>query len=71
MQQESWQCSKCNYHGYETDQFAATSGKVFSRMFNFQSKKFSTITCKKCKFTEIYKTTAGKLESIFDILSGG
>ena len=71
MRRESWQCPKCNQYEYETGQFAATSGKVFSRMFNFQSRKFSTITCKKCQFTEIYKTTPGKLETFFDIFSGG
>ena len=71
MKQKSWQCPKCNYYDYETDQFGATSGKVFSRMFNFQSRKFSTITCKKCQFTEIYKASPGKMENIFDILTGG
>ena len=71
MEHESWQCPKCNHYDYETDQFAATSGKFVSRMFNFQNRKFSTVTCKKCHFTEIYKTTTGKLENVFDILSGG
>lgn len=71
MKYESWQCSKCNHYEYEKDQFAATSGKLLSRIFDFQNRKFTTVTCKKCQFTEIYKTTPGKLESVFDLLSGG
>ena len=71
MEQRSWQCPKCERHDYEVGQFAATSGKVLSRMFNFQNRKFTTITCNNCQFTEIYKTTPGKLATVFDFLSGG
>ena len=71
MKRRNWQCPKCDQHEYEVGQFAATSGTILSRMFNFQSRKFSTITCKKCQFTEIYKTTSGKLVTFLDIFSGG
>ncbi|MCY4513508.1 MAG: zinc ribbon domain-containing protein [Bdellovibrionales bacterium] len=71
MKHENWRCSKCNHYEYETDQFPATSGKFLLRIFDFQNRKFTTVICKKCQFTEIHKTTPGKLESILDILSGG
>ena len=71
MRDKNWQCPKCSHHKYEIAAFAATSGGILSKIFNFQNKKFSTISCKQCQFTEIYKTTTGKLGSILDLLSGG
>ena len=69
-QQIDWRCSKCNHHECEIGKFAATSGGIFTKIFNVQNKKFSTISCKRCQFTEIYKTTTSKLANIFDFLSG-
>lgn len=71
MKHEYWQCPKCNHDEYELDQFAATSGKIISKLFDVQSKKFSTVSCKQCKFTEVYKTTTSKIGNIFDFLFGG
>ena len=70
MEHRNWQCPKCRHGVYEKGQFSAVGGSL-SRFFNFQNKKFSTVTCRQCHFTEIYKTAPGKLESVFDILSGG
>lgn len=55
---------------YETDQFQATGG-TFSKMFDVQNKRFSTVSCRKCRFTEIYKADSSELENIFDFLIGG
>ena len=69
MKPNNWQCPKCNHHDCEVGQFAATGGGI-TRFFNIQNKKFSTVSCKRCHFTEIYKTTASKLTNIFDFLIG-
>ena len=70
MEHRNWQCPKCDTGSYEKGRFSAVGGGL-SRFFNFQNKKFSTVTCRRCRFTEIYKTSPGKLESFFDLLSGG
>ena len=68
MKNLNWSCPKCNHHEHEVGQFAATGGGI-TRFFNIQSKKFSTVSCKRCHFTEIYKTKTSKLANIFDFLT--
>lgn len=63
----SWKCPKCCHEEYEKDQFQAAGGN-FAKVFDVQNKKFITISCAKCGYTELYKeeTTAGM--NIFDFL---
>ncbi|MEE9464821.1 MAG: zinc ribbon domain-containing protein [Candidatus Neomarinimicrobiota bacterium] len=69
MQHANWQCPKCKNKDFETDQFAATGGG-FSKIFDIQNKKFTTVTCTRCKYTEIYKAGSGStLENVFDFLT--
>ena len=69
MEKRRWECPKCESYESEQGQFAATGGGI-SKFFNLQNKKFSTITCKKCKFTEIYQTKISMLSKVFDFLGG-
>ena len=64
---EKWECPKCKNGEYEKDQFQATGGD-FAKVFDVQNKKFITISCTKCGYTELYKKgkTAGM--NIFDFL---
>ena len=64
-----WVCPKCKNKEYETDQFAATGGGL-SKMLDVQNKKFSTVTCTKCKYTEMYKAETSALGNIFDFFTG-
>jgi predicted nucleic-acid-binding Zn-ribbon protein len=68
MQHYKWQCPKCNNPEYETDKFAATGGG-FSKIFDVQNKKFCTVTCSQCKFTELYKANTSKLGNLFDFFT--
>ena len=52
---EKWKCPKCENEEYEKDQFQATGGD-FAKIFDVQNKKFITISCTKCGYTELYKT---------------
>lgn len=65
-----WECPKCSNVSYETGQFQATGGTL-SKIFDVQSEKFSTVTCSKCKYTEIYKAKTSDLGNIFDLFFGG
>ncbi len=68
MNHPKWKCPKCDNKDYEADQFAATGGG-FSKFFDIQNKKFSTVTCTRCKYTEIYKTDTSNLGNFFDFMT--
>lgn len=61
-------CVKCGNQTYETGQFQATGGNL-AKLFDVQNKKFTTISCTNCGYTEIYtaKTSAGM--NILDFLT--
>lgn len=63
-----WTCPKCSNTAYETDQFAATGGR-FSKIFDVQNKKFKTVSCTNCGFTEIYKRTTSTLGNVIDFFT--
>ncbi len=69
METKNWVCPKCANTTYEIDEFRATGGG-FSRVFDVQNKKFTTVSCKHCGFTEIYKRKSSTAGNIFDFLVG-
>ena len=69
MQHKNWKCMKCGHDEYDTGKFRATGG-VFAKVFDVQNRKFTTVTCEQCKFTEIYKADSSMLGNIFDFFAG-
>lgn len=61
-------CPKCGNKKCEIGQMRV-SGGFWSKIFDVQGQKYSTITCTKCKFTEIYKADTNNLENIFDLIT--
>ncbi len=68
MNNIDYECPKCKSKSYEISQISTTGG-LFSKIFDIQTKKFTAITCKKCKYTELYKTDMSGLSNIFDFLT--
>lgn len=68
MNQSGYKCPKCGNRNYETDEFRATGG-VFSKIFDIQNKKFTTVSCTRCSYTEIYKASSSQLGNIFDFFT--
>lgn len=68
MQKGSWTCPKCSNTTFEVDEFRATGGNL-AKIFDVQNKKFSTITCSRCKYTELYKGSTSTLGNIFDFFT--
>ena len=64
-----WVCPKCNNDDYETSEFRATGG-VFAKLFDIQNRRFSTVTCTRCSYTEMYRTDTSGLGNVFDFLFG-
>jgi predicted nucleic-acid-binding Zn-ribbon protein len=63
-----WHCPKCKNTNYDTDQFRATGG-MLSKIFDIQNKHFTTVTCSRCSFTELYKTKSSNIENVFDFFT--
>jgi predicted nucleic-acid-binding Zn-ribbon protein len=66
--QYTYTCPKCGNSQYETDEFRATGG-MLSKLFDVQSKKFTTISCTQCRYTELYKADSSTLGNIFDLFT--
>ncbi|WP_421919336.1 zinc ribbon domain-containing protein [Marinifilum sp.] len=68
MNTSKYICPKCGNGNYVSDEFRATGGR-FAKVFDVQNKKFTTITCSRCSYTELYKGTTSQLGNIFDFLT--
>ena len=58
MKKRDYVCPKCGCEKYESDQLQATGGTL-AKMFDVQNKKFITISCRDCGYTELYKEKSG------------
>ncbi len=63
----NYKCIKCGCEEYESDQFQATGGN-FAKIFDVQNKKFITVSCKECGYTELYKSNTEAGMNILDFL---
>lgn len=67
---QQYSCAKCGNTAYEHDQFQATGGD-FSKLFNVQNKKFITVSCTQCGYTELYKAKTSSGMNVLDFLMNG
>lgn len=67
VQRQRYVCPKCGNRTYTTDQFQATGGD-FARLFNVQNKKFITVSCTVCGYTELYAAKTSTGMNILDFL---
>ena len=61
-------CAKSDNNEYETRAFKGAGG-FLPKILDIQSRKFTTVTCIRCKYTEIYKADSGALGKIFDLVT--
>jgi len=61
---------KCGGVNFDADEFRATGGAL-SKLFDVQNKRFTTVTCTHCQYTEIYRTKQSTLGSVLDFFAGG
>lgn len=66
----NWVCPKCGNRGAETDQFQATGGNL-AKIFDVQNKKFTTVSCTRCGFTELYRGNTDDVMNVLDFFFGG
>ncbi|MEC9308384.1 MAG: zinc ribbon domain-containing protein [Chloroflexota bacterium] len=69
MSSTTFICLKCECTNYSVGRIR-TTGSGLSRFLNLQNKRFDTISCSQCGYTEIYKQDGGGIiGNIFDILT--
>lgn len=69
MEKVQYVCEKCGCRSFVRDQFQATGG-TFSKLFDIQNKKFYTVSCTNCGFTELYRAENDSGLDILDFLIG-
>lgn len=68
MEKRQYVCPKCGHHAFDTDQFQATGGN-FAKIFDVQNKKFITVSCLNCGYSELYKTQTTSGWNVLDFLT--
>ena len=63
-------CPKCHNTTFTTSEMRATGG-FLTKVFDIQSKKFTTVVCDRCKYTELYQADSSTLGHIFDFFTRG
>lgn len=68
-QKRQYICDKCGNTHYVSDQFQATGGN-FAKIFDVQNKKFVTISCTNCGYSELYRAETTSGWNVLDFLIG-
>ena len=69
MNKNRFTCAKCNSRQYSSGEVRTTGG-FWSKIFNIQNRKFITISCDKCGYTELYNQKGSSTaENILDLFT--
>ncbi len=68
MEHINWSCIRCKQRNFEEGEMRV-SGGFWSRIFDVQNKKYVSISCKHCGFTEFYKRTSSTMGNVFDFFT--
>ena len=69
MEKMQYVCPKCGCLHFESDQFQATGGN-FAKLFDIQNKKFVTVSCVQCGYTELSRAQTSDGWNVLDFLIG-
>jgi predicted nucleic-acid-binding Zn-ribbon protein len=70
MEGLKYTCPKCGNTSYDVSELRATGG-FFTKVFDVQSKRFTTVSCTRCRYTELYRAESSMLGNIFDFFTSG
>lgn len=69
MNQRSYTCPKCGNRKADIDEIR-TTGAGFTRYFNIQNRRFTSVSCTQCGYTEFYRgARASGASSVLDFLT--
>ena len=62
-------CMKCGHENYDLGEFHA-AGSGLAKFFDIQTAKFTTVSCRKCSYTEVYRCSKDRISDVLDIFVG-
>lgn len=65
----NYHCPKCSCRTCEIAEIRAAGG-FLSALFDLQGRRFTTVTCTNCSYTELYKTESSTIGKILDLITG-
>ena len=68
MRHRNWSCAKCGHDEYDTGEIRVAGG-FWSKIFDVQANKFSSVSCEQCGYTEFYKGSTSMLGNVFDFFT--
>ncbi|HKI89291.1 MAG TPA: zinc ribbon domain-containing protein [Draconibacterium sp.] len=69
MNQKSYTCPKCGNRQADIDEIR-TTGAGFTRYFNIQNRRFTSVSCTRCGYTEFYRgIRASGASNVLDFLT--
>ena len=64
-ERSAWRCAKCSHHEAEISQ-SRQSGSLLASVFDVEGLRFTTVSCRRCGYTEFYKADSSLLGKLFD-----
>ena len=68
MNQINYRCPKCENTVCSIGEIRAAGG-FWSKIFDVQGKKMTTVTCTRCRYTELFMADSSMLGNIFDFFT--
>ena len=68
MQSLNYNCPKCHWNEYIIGEMRAAGG-FWSKIFDVQGKRFTTVSCQKCSYTEFFLAETSMMGNIFDLFT--
>lgn len=64
----SYECPKCGHDRYEAREMRGAGG-FWSKIFDVQGQRFTTVICARCRYTEFFHADTSMLGNIFDLFT--
>ena len=64
----SYECPRCGHERCELGRLRGTGG-LLSSLFDIQRERYTTVTCARCRYTELYKADRNTLEDVLDFVT--
>ncbi|OFY63284.1 MAG: GTP-binding protein [Bacteroidetes bacterium RBG_13_43_22] len=63
-----YSCPKCGCKICTTGEIR-TTGSFVTKIFDIQNRRFTSVTCNECKYTEFYNVPSKKLGDVLDFFT--
>ena len=61
----NFRCAKCSHSACEVREISTTGG-LLSRFFDVSRHRFTSVTCERCRYTELYRLSPSGLRDVVD-----